>query len=1859
VIKLSEKTTASHFFENLIQLLAHLAGRECLLPLSVACLFTIGSGVAKAQTGQRPYVAPEPVELGFVENATGGLHLEIDLGTFAQRPGGRPERYFLAYDSNIWSVSPSHVWQPSGPPYYTGWRTVTPNWLSVNYTATAIPLCWTQYSNFNWIDPLGIGHNFPITTMSAGSGCSGGTSSGDALAADSSGFHMYVTNYTNAMIYAPDGTLAAQSPYVTDSHNNEITAKDANGNYSTFNGGNIFIDTLGRTVLSNDIYVLNSGGWSSNYQIGRAVIPVKTQFGQSGVTECTTNCTVQVVDAVVLPDNTEYQFKYDCDSSTNNSACGSPAGQSAYYGTLISVTLPTGGQIAYTYTPFTDSYGNKSRWLYTRQSAGGFWSYSPQVLSTCSSSQVGCQERVAVSKPSGASTVYTFTLNNGVWPVQVQGTDGLGNSLETVTNTYDFSNSCPFSGCVGAGYVRLLSRMTSVPAPGGTSLSKKVAYTYDSPQRGNITGIQEWKFYPGTNPSFPSVPDRATYITYASPGTNIINKPASITLCSNSGSDPTCTGGGSKVSQTNITYDSYGTNVCGGPSGLVPASGVVNHDDTGFGIGNSARGNPTQIQRWVSGTTYLTASLLYDTTGQVVQSVDPAGNPTCYSYADRFFNETGAASMSSYTPPTATNSYPTSVTAGGLTTTFGYYFGSGKRSFTTDPNNATTSYFFWDSPSGPTLDRPSQTVYPFGWKLATYNGAAQADAYAAVGDTSASTGCSSCVHSQVSLDSWGRKINEKLVNAPGGAINVDTAYDGIGRVQSVSHAYVNPSDPSHVFETYGYDGADRQTSVTHPDNQVANIFYGPAVSGSGGGGGLTNQQGSTSMYGYGYPVMTVDESGTKKRQEWLDGFGQIIEVDEPATGKTPGSGSVTISGYEQSAQVCTQHLAGGDCGRYVTRYDYGTVSITVNGVLSSVSYGQGSTSSSIATALASAINSNGNIDSLVSASASGSAVTITAKQGGSQTNYSLSAAATSADPNDFPDGSFYTASGSSLIGGFDAGSLFSTPQVTLYSYNVAGNLTQVIQGLQARVFNYDGLGRVTSMTTPEAGTDSFYFTQSDNVSLCAGSPKAVCRKTDARGITTTYTYNSLSQFTGRAYSNTSLMPNVCTTSPNNTLANVCNYYGQGGAGAYALGRLTSTSDASGSETFTYDQGGRVTQKQKVIGSTTYPILYQYNAGGELTQITYPSGRVVTQTADNIGRFNAAVSNLPTPVSMIIPYGTGYNAAGQILTINYGNGVTGSFGYSAARQQLTSVSYFNNSLPKVFLTLNYGYMNGQANCGTSTTAANGGLIQCIQDTVDNGRSVIYSYDALGRLTTATTAGSGNYAQWGLSWSYDPYGNRIGQTVTAGSAPSNSLSFATTPAPPANPPGGAYTNRPDGYSFDASGDMLNDGVNNLTYDAENCLTSAGMTAYTCDSHGMRVQKTLQGGTTTVYVFSGGNDIAEYDNGAAVNSPSREYMYLGGQLAAAMQGTSVTYLHSDHLSTRLSTVGGATNTPNYGQEAGEQGHYPYGEQWYASNSTTKFFFTSYERDPESGNDYAMARFYINRFGRFSCVDPSLGSPSDPQSWNRYVYVRNNPVNIVDPSGQFWLFKLIGAIFMLLSFIPGLQWLAPLGQAIAGVGFGLPGNLGNFPGTPPTFPDPLGNTQATLNSIYHPGQYGGLVISEAGGFGGISAGTDAGEGGSGQGGEGEPDWIARQLRISDIEFQLTNILKHNLPCAALLGGTEKALKLLSKISFRNVTSAGMGMPSNPSETDWTSAENVFLGPPPSASTVWHNVNSQPNGWNGGAYNTYVGNAFFNMTLPDAETLTMHEMIHPARNQGGHLGFPTYMQIGEICHTGQYDAPL
>ena len=128
--------------------------------------------------------------------------------------------------------------------------------------------------------------------------------------------------------------------------------------------------------------------------------------------------------------------------------------------------------------------------------------------------------------------------------------------------------------------------------------------------------------------------------------------------------------------------------------------------------------------------------------------------------------------------------------------------------------------------------------------------------------------------------------------------------------------------------------------------------------------------------------------------------------------------------------------------------------------------------------------------------------------------------------------------------------------------------------------------------------------------------------------------------------------------------------------------------------------------------------------------------------------------------------------------------------------------------------------------------------------------------------------------------------------------------------------------------------------------------------------------------------------------------------GLLASTTPGTppTTTYFHGDHLDWRISTDAN-------GNLLGQQGNYPFGESWYSSNGN-QYVFTSYQRDGESGLDYALARYYDSTAARFCSADPVGGRPDDPQSWNRYAYVQNDPVNLTDPSGRGFL-SWLGVLF------------------------------------------------------------------------------------------------------------------------------------------------------------------------------------------------------------------------------------------------------
>ena len=144
------------------------------------------------------------------------------------------------------------------------------------------------------------------------------------------------------------------------------------------------------------------------------------------------------------------------------------------------------------------------------------------------------------------------------------------------------------------------------------------------------------------------------------------------------------------------------------------------------------------------------------------------------------------------------------------------------------------------------------------------------------------------------------------------------------------------------------------------------------------------------------------------------------------------------------------------------------------------------------------------------------------------------------------------------------------------------------------------------------------------------------------------------------------------------------------------------------------------------------------------------------------------------------------------------------------------------------------------------------------------------------------------------------------------------------------------------------------------------------------------------------------------------------ISGQLVAEYTTSNATgggtsYVTSDTLGTPRIITGTNLNDSSGGVKA-RHDYLPFGEEitgtlggrndvpQYAATDGVKQKFTGYERDNETGLDYAQSRYYSAIQGRFTSPDDFLNDThvAEPQSWNLYAYVGNNPLRHVDPDGR-----------------------------------------------------------------------------------------------------------------------------------------------------------------------------------------------------------------------------------------------------------------
>jgi RHS repeat-associated protein len=291
---------------------------------------------------------------------------------------------------------------------------------------------------------------------------------------------------------------------------------------------------------------------------------------------------------------------------------------------------------------------------------------------------------------------------------------------------------------------------------------------------------------------------------------------------------------------------------------------------------------------------------------------------------------------------------------------------------------------------------------------------------------------------------------------------------------------------------------------------------------------------------------------------------------------------------------------------------------------------------------------------------------------------------------------------------------------------------------------------------------------------------------------------------------------------------------------------------------------------------------------------------------------------------------------------------------------------------------------------------------------------FAYDDVDRIVSGTVTGHKR------KYEYDAFGNRTKcEDVTSG-GDCQAVTIASA------------TNRISLATYDETGNLTQFGAKTYTYDAVGMLkrdTAAPQTReylYTADDERIAVIA----GSTWNWTLRGfdGKVLREMTSTAAANGTHgnwqwvRDYVWRDGLLLSSVQpsgaSTLTLHYHLDHLGTpRLvsNTAGTLIGTHDYFAFGTELGGNP------SENPASRLKFTGHERDtfgaPSEPLDYMHARYYSAQWGRFLSVDPlrwidlQNGSREErqqfrefianPQNFNMYAYVSNNPMNRTDPRG------------------------------------------------------------------------------------------------------------------------------------------------------------------------------------------------------------------------------------------------------------------
>lgn len=545
---------------------------------------------------------------------------------------------------------------------------------------------------------------------------------------------------------------------------------------------------------------------------------------------------------------------------------------------------------------------------------------------------------------------------------------------------------------------------------------------------------------------------------------------------------------------------------------------------------------------------------------------------------------------------------------------------------------------------------------------------------------------------------------------------------------------------------------------------------------------------------------------------------------------------------------------------------------------------------------------------------------------------------------------------------------------TKYAYDALGNITGVTQNaqgstVQTRSFNYDALGRLTSETNPEWNSLATTYIY-DTDATCGTSNGDGVKKLDPAGNVTCTAFDSLHRPTSVTYPSG---PNAAATPTKTFVYDAATVNSK--VMQLAKGRLAEAyTGPTGSKTtdlgFSYDADGRIIDfyESTPHSSGYYDVTASYwenNMLKTLKGVTLPT---LTYAPDGEGRPNTVSAS--TGISPVVA--TAYNTAGQATDVTFGStsgpGDPVHFGFDPNTGRMTQYK----------LTI-----NGTATHGDPVWNPNGTLGSLtITDpfNASDAQTCNYGYDDMARLASAHCGAT----IWQQDFTYDPFGNITKTVPTGGTGQQFQPGYDVR---------NHYT---DGATYDADGNLTNDGTDHVyTWDSDGHPVTLDSETLLYDALGREVE-VFKSGAYTEFVFGPTGKLALMNG----QTQTKAFVPLPGRTQVKYAGNTIsTYRLPDWLGSFR--VGSNPNrTYSWGVAFA-----PFGEM-YAQSGSPAWSFTGEQGTADTVNDEYdfLARKLHSAQGRWISPDPaglSATDPANPQSWNRYAYVGNNPLALLDPTG------------------------------------------------------------------------------------------------------------------------------------------------------------------------------------------------------------------------------------------------------------------